>query len=146
MRQKDRNPKFQQTPPGKTPRLGTNPEDANKQTPVWSVSKFDHDGIWGKDKFGDHTIIWDELLPKLSSYETMTWNDIYRNKKRDHSVEVWKLIKEARDRLAELKLDETEELFRFRLSGTGRLWGIRNGRVFILLWWDPDHEICPSGE
>lgn len=56
------------------------------------------------------------------------------------------MISEAQTRLEELKLDDEEELFRFRLDGTARVWGIREGRVFKILWWDPEHEICPSNK
>lgn len=131
-------------PPGKSPRAGASPEDANQQTPVWSVSIFDHAGPWGKDTCKHEEHLWAEIFPKLKNYETMTWAEIYRNKKRDHSVPTYGIIKEARDRLVALKLDDNDELFRFRLSGEMRVWGIRQGRVFKLLWWDPEHKIWPS--
>jgi hypothetical protein len=88
-------------------------------------------------------LLWEQVFPKLRQYETMTWNQIYQNKKRDHSVAVEGIIKPARDRLEALGLDDVDVLFRFRLSGTMRVWGIRVGRVFQLLWWDPDHAIWP---
>ena len=31
-----------------------------------------------------------------------------------------------------------------RISGPGRVWGIREEHVLDLLWWDPRHEVCPS--
>ncbi len=56
------------------------------------------------------------------------------------------MISKAQSRLLHLKLDDEEELFRFRLDGESRVWGIREGRVFRILWWDPGHEICPSAK
>jgi hypothetical protein len=126
------------------PRIGANPSDTNKLKPVWSIVIFDRDGPWGKCKFTDNEHLWMELFPKLRDYERMTWGEIYKDKDKNHSVLFGSLVKEARDRLTELKLDDINELFRFRLSGKGRVWGIREGRVFKLLWWDPEHFVCPS--
>jgi len=142
---KSKIPKSKLAPVGKSVRLGpTDPERANEQTPVWSIALFDGEGPWGRSKIDDEAHLWAEIYPKLRAYESMTWNEILQNKKRDHAVAIDGLIKAARDRLALLRLDDLDELFRFRLGGTMRIWGIRDGRVFKLLWWDPDHEICPS--
>jgi hypothetical protein len=138
-------PKAGATPPGRGPRIGSDPEDTNRLTPVWSVAIFDHAGPWGRNTCDRDGALWEELFPKLKAYESMTWGEIYKDKKRNHSVSVGGIIKAARDRLRELKLDDTDELFRFRLSGAGRVWGIRDGRVFLLLWWDPDHAVWPTG-
>jgi hypothetical protein len=73
----------------------------------------------------------------------MTWGAIESNRKKNHSVEVGSLCKEAQERIHELKLG-VDELFRFRLTGKQRLWGIRDRERFKILWWDPDHEVCPS--
>jgi hypothetical protein len=43
--------------------------------------------------------------------------------------------------LVDLKLDDIEELYRFRFTGTQRIWGIRDRRTFRVLWWDPDHQV-----
>ena len=85
------------------------------------------------------------MFPKLKNYESMTWGSIAQNQHHNHSVEVSKLDKRARKRLEELGV-EVDELFRFRLNGTQRVWGIRDREVFYILWWDPNHEICPSSK
>lgn len=43
----------------------------------------------------------------------------------------------------ELKEAE-EEIYRFRLGSTRRLWGFRSGHVFRLLWWDENHKVYPT--
>jgi len=118
------------------------PESSNKRQPVWVFSVLDLDGPWGKIKLSGDTLL-NELFPKIKHFERMTWNEIQRDKKRNHSVMIEDLCKEARDRAVELKLD-VDELFRFRLTGKQRLWGIRDRERFRFLWWDPNHEICPS--
>ncbi len=146
MGRKDKQPKAAGTPAGKSPRFGADPGDANRQTPVWSVGRFDRDSRWGQLLCDREDALWLTVLPAMKNYETMTWNAILENKKYNHSVPVEDLIKPARDRLAELGMDDIDELFRFRIGGTGRVWGVRDGRVFQILWWDADHEVCPSAK
>jgi hypothetical protein len=50
----------------------------------------------------------------------------------------------AQTRLTELDLDVYDRLWELRLGGEERIWGLLDGHVFYLLWWDPDHEVCPS--
>ena len=63
---------------------------------------------------------------------------------RDHHVTIEQLVPEARTRLEELELDDIGQLYRLRLRGAQRVWGILEGYIFKILWWDPDHTICPS--
>ena len=115
------------------------------ECPRWSLRRIDVDGCngkWGWRRIPEGAL-WD-MLSKLGHYETMTWGEIERNNKRDHSTEVHKLEKPARHRLGEIGLGDEETLFRFRLSGTVRVWGRKHGHIFEVLWYDPDHEICPS--
>jgi hypothetical protein len=64
--------------------------------------------------------------------------------RNNHRVSVEILCKEARDRLSELKLDDVDELLSLRLTGAQRIWGILEHNVVSLLWWDPNHQVCPS--
>ena len=61
-----------------------------------------------------------------------------------HPVVCEALIKKARDRLHTLKLDDNDVLYSIRLTGKQRIWAACFGHVFHLLWWDPEHEVCPS--
>jgi hypothetical protein len=101
------------------------------------------------DPFGWHEINEETLRyihGKLSHYETMTVNEIFANKKYNHSVPIKDLCKPAQERLWALNLEDFEQIHRLRLSGTERVWGIRELNVLSLLWWDPEHQICPSAE
>jgi len=109
---------------------------------VWVFSALDENGPWGRSKLSGFSI-WDDILPKIQNFETMTWSEIESNKHLNHSVGVDSLCKEARERIFYLKLG-VDELFRFRLTGKQRLWGIRDRERFKILWWDPEHEVCPS--
>lgn len=81
------------------------------------------------------------VAKKIKQYESMQWMDIVS---RDHRVVLGKLITKAMKRLVELRLDDVDELWRFQLNGLKRLWGVRFGSCFYVLWWDPRHVICPS--
>jgi len=37
-----------------------------------------------------------------------------------------------------------DALYSLRLSGKLRLWGVRDRSVLQLLWYDPEHQVCPS--
>jgi hypothetical protein len=98
-----------------------------------------------RDPFGWHKLSGPELLEireKLKNFESMTLGEILR--RNNHMVEVGILCKEAIDRLRELRLDDIDQLLSLRLTGVQRIWGILEHNVVILLWWDPDHLVCPS--
>ncbi len=117
--------------------------NANNLTPAWRISS-----IQTVDPFGWHQIDGQKLIEihaKLSEFEKRTWNDILVvNKKQNHAVCLGSLCKAARDRLVQLQLDDVEQFVSLRLSGAERVWGIRTHNVLTILWWDPDHEVCPS--
>lgn len=92
----------------------------------------------------------DKIYPKLKEFEKRTWEDIERetygerNKTKHHFVKIDRFIKEARDRLSEKKLNDTDELFSLRLEGKIRVYGNRKLNYMEIIWVDPNHEICPS--
>jgi hypothetical protein len=124
----------------KTPRLGANPS-TEELKPVWRVGRIDFGGPWCPQKSMPEADLLD-VIDRLRGLESMTWDQIGAT--GSHFVEVWKLIKEAKERLQELKIDDIDELYSLRFTNLMRLWGIREGRVFSALWWDPEHKICPS--
>jgi hypothetical protein len=126
----------------KTVRIGVDPTTYQQERPVWKIDWFDAEGPWGRHGMPEAQI-WADIFPKLKNFESMTWAQIISNKHINHSVSAASLVKAARDRILALKLD-IDELFRFRLTGVQRLWGIRDRSTFRILWWDPNHSICPS--
>ncbi len=73
----------------------------------------------------------------------MTWAEIMRTKTTSF-VPVDQFYPEAKRRLKEIKMYDTDELLHMGLSGKERIWGVKIGRVFQILWWDPNHTVCPS--
>lgn len=41
-------------------------------------------------------------------------------------------------------LDDQDALVSLGLTGRERIWGFIANGVMNLLWWDPNHEVCPS--
>ncbi len=99
------------------------------------------------DPFGWHNIDGALLLfiwEKSASFESMVWSEILIvGKKFNHHVSTNDLCKEAKNRLEDLHLDDLEELLSLRLQGSGRVWGYVVNGIVTLLWWDPEHKVCP---
>lgn len=111
--------------------------------PAWRISRLEMCAPFGWHKIEKEKLV--EVCSKLGELEASTWNEIFvTRKKQNHTVSVSKLCKEAKDRLKELRLDEHEELISLRLSGIERVWGYQYLDALALLWWDPEHQICPS--
>jgi hypothetical protein len=91
------------------------------------------------DPFGWHKVdrpTLDEIREKLGQFEGRTWGEIL-NSKHNHNVDIDRLCKDARTRLAALKQNDLEQLLSLRLSGPERIWGILSEGVCTILWWDP---------
>lgn len=107
--------------------------------PVWKLARLDFGGPWCPKKIKSEVLV--EITTKLGHLESQTWPVIG---KQSHNVVVGKLSPEAQHRLKELKLDDLGSIYSLRLSATERLWGILVHNTFSALWWDPDHQVCPS--
>lgn len=132
-----------QPQPSKTPRLAADPESFYDRNPSWRVNRLEVREPYGWHILTDAKL--HEIREKLTGFENSTWKDILvRAGDRNHFVEVSRLCPAAKKRLSDLRMGDIEELVSLRLSGKERIWGILNQGVMQLLWWDPDHEVCPS--
>lgn len=106
----------------------------------WRVNQLDWDGAWGWADIPSEVLL-REIVPKLHDYETQKWGEIEGD--RNHFVSLVDCIKGARDRLVEIGREE-DSLFSLHLTGQKRIWGVRDVALFRVLWWDPEHQVCPS--
>ncbi len=127
----------------KRPRVESLPEENHKLTPVWTIETLQQNGPFGWSII-DGSFLWDDIIPKLQNFESMNWGSILGG--NNHEVPVSGISREAQRELIRLRLDDIERIVSLRLTGTQRIWGIKIGRVFSLLWWDPKHEVCPSSK
>ena len=128
----------------KTSLLKTSPDSFFCKKPTWKFEFFDKE-LWTPIGHLDGIIL------KFSDLEKTTWAIIDGTPKsgnrttgsRNHFVNVEDLISDAQDRLVELHLNYSQ-IYSIALTGKKRLWGILEDGVFGILWYDPEHEICPS--
>ena len=85
---------------------------------------------------------WKIILEKMKLWERMTWHEI--EGRRDHAIKIDSLSNNAKNRLMEINNDDIDEVFSLHIDGIKRLFGIRDRNIFRVLWWDPEHKVCPA--
>lgn len=100
------------------------------------------------EPYGFHVVSGEEignLRGRLSSFETMTWNEIFLlGKKQNHSIPVPELgCPRARKWMRE-NLPDQPELWTIRIGGAERIWGIFSEGAYQVIFWDPKHLIYPT--
>jgi len=127
---------------GKIPRGGSVAASIPQMKFSWSVAAADFDGPFGWH-VTDTKLVFDEVVPKLKGFETMTWAQV-DGPSGSHFIDHDDLCNEAQARLKALKREGVEQMFSLRVTGAKRIYGIREGATLEILWWDPTHQICPS--
>ncbi len=117
------------------------PDSYDKCLPSWKFHLIDKEGQWGWNKLSPDEI-WNILSNRLNEKEHINWSTLKQS--GSHNVSIEDLTKEAKKRLEEIGQSDLDELFSLRLSGKERVWGIRDRSALKILWWDPEHEVCPS--
>jgi hypothetical protein len=117
----------------------------------WTGSSIDHEYL------GD----WDwslepkesrDVLELLSQTSRLTWREVkelrtYSNNNSGplhHSQPVSSIAPEAQKRLDALGRGDQESVFRLRHGNLFRVWGVLDGSVMHVLWFDRGHKICPT--
>lgn len=97
------------------------------------------------DPYGWHELTAAELSyirQKLIQFEAKDWNQIFIvEKKHNHSVAVADFDCPRAREWMRRNLPDQDLLWRLRLTGTERVWGIWREGVFHLMFWDPNHQI-----
>ncbi len=84
-----------------------------------------------------------EILKKsLQKYESMLWEDVL-HRISCHPLPVHRATRRARDRFVEICPD-VDTLHQVDFSELGRVWGVKKGQYFQLVWHDPYHTVCPT--
>ena len=139
----------------RTPKIAASPSGTKQPKTKESTSFNDHHPSWRFDRIDwEHPFVDFEVTPghlkylfdSLCQLEKRDWNEILVvAKKQNHNVELEQLSKKAQDRLRVLfKLLDFDQLLSLRLTAKERLWGVLDRGVVTLLWWDQNHEVCPS--
>lgn len=141
---KKKTPKVKENPsPTKQPKIASSPTSYHHLKPAWRLSIIETAELYGWHTLDRNKLIY--IKDKLTAFESMTWAEILvKGKKFNHAVEVRELCKDAQNRLEAIRQNDIDELVSLRLSGIERVWGILDQGILTLLWWDPDHSVCPS--
>jgi hypothetical protein len=123
--------------PDRQPRL--NPGSDRVQKPSWLFAKLDFDGPWCWKRMD--TVAALEVCARLAAFESMTWAEI--EGKQNHPIPVERLPREAQERLILRGLDDYDSVLSLRITKRGRVWGVKTANGVLLLWWDPEHSVCP---
>jgi len=140
-----RHPKVGASPEEKQIKLGGNPESLDKQTIGWQFHTMDSRCADWPLGLSTRAPVWRSILQKLIGFEGLTWATIKeaaggRNHGTNHhSLKISELSPSARRRISELRLEQYDKVFSLRLENRIRLYGIRDGRVMRILWYDPHH-------
>lgn len=108
---------------------------------AWRFSGCDRGGLFSWDGL-EHGGPFKEVIERFHEFEKMNWDQIIAT--GSHPIAVYQCEKPARDRLAEIQQDDLDELMSFRISGQKRAWCIQDCNIMRVLWWDPEHKVCPS--
>lgn len=86
-------------------------------------------------------------MAKMAHCETMKVSELTVTRRlfKDYDVP-GPLAGEAVRRLTELQLVDLTKIHRLEFTGTQRLYGVLRDNVFHVIWWDPDHKICPTSK
>ena len=138
-----KSPKIKKNPSSKKipridPRIETNPL---RLSPTWQFESIDIDGPWGWNNI-DKEYLFSKLLKSIVSFESMKWQEILN--RNNHEIQANQITREAQKRLTKINMDDIESLVSLRITGAARIWGIRVYNCFKVLWWDPEHQVCPS--
>ncbi|SFO94039.1 hypothetical protein SAMN05216343_10158 [Oscillibacter sp. PC13] len=91
-----------------------------------------------------------EVLQKIISYSNMTWSEVKRQthdngKSKHHFLDIESLSSDATCRIRAKRLEErSDSIFSFALQNKLRIIGYREDEKFHAVWFDPQHEFCPS--
>jgi len=134
-------PKYSHEPkPVRQARYANDP--SVRGTPLaWRFSHSDRNGPFAWTRVyasGDQNAV----MERLSDFETVSETEL--REEGSHFVELSQLGREASERLFALRLDDLDCLFSLRISGPKRVWAVHQGGLMRVLWYDPEHQVCPS--
>lgn len=110
--------------------------------PVWQIALMEM-----VDPFGWHEMTGDaanQVRTRLGNLESRTWKEIlYQDGYRNHIIAVERLCGPAKTRLEALGQDDIDSVMSLGVTQQARVFGIMEHNVMKVLWWDPEHLVCP---
>ncbi len=116
------------------------PPEVEDRCPAWRLQSIDLDGPFSCRNVAAETLLW--IVQRLGKFESISWEKLHET--GSHAIRVDALSSDARRRLTEIRQDDLDEVYSLRMQGKERIFGIRDRRILRILWWDPEHLVCPS--
>lgn len=123
----------------KDPRRKHNPNKYRNLSLSWKLSSIDLGGRWGWSKITPRALY--VITQRLKELENKSLHELEES--GSHEMACARICNEAQQRLRDIYQDDTDHLFSFRVNKTCRIWGILDGNVVIILWYDPNHGVYP---
>ena len=99
----------------------------------------DEEWGWGQVTIRD---FFRKILPRLQEYEKWTWSEIF-NRDSCHYWDIYNMPTKARNKLKE-KYPQHDAFHQIDMEQPCRLLGWRDRNILFLIWYDPNHTICPQ--
>jgi hypothetical protein len=114
-------------------------EDWREMRPAWRVSLLEMYTPFGWMELNEANA--NQVREKLANLESMKWKELigYRN----HFIKVTELCKDAKDHLVAIQQDDIDSVMSIGITQKSRVVGIMEHNILKLLWWDPEHLVCP---
>lgn len=138
----DKIPAFVNEPsPKKIPYKGEYKNFSDNMPLTWRFSHADKEGEWAWTNISTSNL-YDDIIRRLTEFEKMPRADIIQT--GSHSIGVGDLCASAQKRLRAIQQDDTDELFSLRINAKQRIFCICDRNIMKILWWDPEHTVCPA--
>jgi hypothetical protein len=85
----------------------------------------------------------DKCLKHLQHYEDKTWMQI-KEENHCHPVSLTDIVPRAQTRITS-RYGEIDNLWQVKGEGICRLFGLKDGQIFYLIWHDENHTVYPGG-
>ncbi len=120
---------------------GPSVAEDERATIMFRLSLLDDGGPWSFAELSGAEVA--QIASFAKNIETLKRGELW-NLNGTKQIPWESMVSEAQKRAQEIGLDEFDGLVELRLGGTQRLFGLLDRHCFYVVWWDPDHEICPS--
>jgi hypothetical protein len=143
---KEKKVAFGAVPPGdKKPAIAADPISYLHLKASWRVRHVQMATPYGWRELSPEQIVY--VQSKLSAFESMTWKEIFVDaKKQNHAIEVGDLKCDKARKWMESNMKGQPTLWTLRFTGKQRVWGIFSEGAYQIVFWDPEHQICPTDQ
>jgi hypothetical protein len=104
----------------------------------WCFSRMDKEGPYKFEKIDS------DIVTFLSGLEGCNLTSL-KKPKGCHHLSYESLSREAKKRLAQLKLDDAR-IFSMKMANIPRIHGLFDRGIMYLLWNDPNHKVSPTSD